>query len=159
MPTSERSTVERERKFLVATLPELPDDGRELRQGYLAIDGTVSVRVRDAGDGDRTLTIKAGHGATRTELEWPITEAEFEAAWEATGNRHVHKTRYRIPSEGHMVDFDVFHGDHGGLLLAEVEFSSEQAVREFVPPSWFGSEVTDDESFTNASLATNPLPR
>ena len=38
--------MERERTFLVADMPELPDDGTRIRQGYLAIDGDVQVRVR-----------------------------------------------------------------------------------------------------------------
>ena len=153
-----RPALERERKYLLAHLPAFPVTGTEIRQGYLAIDGTVSVRVRLAGNGPHTLTIKCGHGAVRTELEWQISEAEFETAWSHTERRRIAKTRYRVPIGAHVAEVDVFHGALDGLVLAEVEFDSYEALAEFSPPRWFGTDVTDDEMFTNASLATNALP-
>ena len=151
-------TIERERKFLVSRLPLLPPAGTELRQGYLAVDGPATVRVRDDGDDDPTLTIKAGYGAVRTELEWRITAAEFAAAWPHTNGRHIRKTRYRVPVGEHIAELDVFHDGLEGLVLVEVEFPSDTAMASFSPPDWFGDDVTDDESFTNASLATHTLP-
>ena len=147
--------VERERKYLVTRVPQLPECGVALRQGYLAIDGAVSVRVRDAADDGATLTLKAGRGAVRTELEWSLTGEQFAAAWEQTRGRRISKTRYRLPSEEHVVELDIFHDDLDGLVLAEVEFDSDDALAAFRPPDWFGLEVTDDETYTNASLAAN----
>ncbi|MEQ8842362.1 MAG: CHAD domain-containing protein [Acidimicrobiales bacterium] len=149
------STMEHERKYLVDRLPMLGNDGVELRQGYLAIDDSVAVRVRDDAAGGRTLTIKAGRGASRTELEWPIDEDEFIAAWTATRGRRIRKTRHRIPYGPHIIELDVFHGHLEGLVMAEVEFESVPAMTAFSPPSWFGLEVTDDDSYTNAALATD----
>jgi len=148
-------SVERERKFLVSNIPSLPDEGVALRQGYLAIDGSVSARVRDADTEGCTLTVKAGRGGVRTELEWPLTRDEFEAAWQQTGGRRVHKTRYRLEYGEHLIELDVFHEELDGLVVAEVEFDSEESLAAFQPPEWFGREVTEDERFTNASLATN----
>ena len=147
--------VERERKFLVADIPSLPDEGAALRQGYLAIDGSVSARVREAENEGCTLTVKAGRGGVRTELEWPLTRDEFEAAWQQTGGRRVRKTRYRLEYGEHLIELDVFHEELDGLVVAEVEFDSEQSLDAFQPPGWFGREVTEDERFSNASLATN----
>jgi CYTH domain-containing protein/CHAD domain-containing protein len=149
------ATVERERKFLVDTLPELPDEGIALRQGYLAIDGSVSVRVRDAGRDGCTLTIKAGHGAVHTELEFELGADQFAAAWEQTGGRRIHKTRHRLTHGTHTVELDVFHDDLNGLIVAEVEFDSDESLAAFEPPEWFGPEVTGDVAYTNASLAVN----
>jgi CYTH domain-containing protein/CHAD domain-containing protein len=151
-------TVERERKFLVSRTPQLPDNGVALRQGYMAIDGTVSVRVRDADAEGCTLTIKAGRGAVRTELEWPLSRDEFAVAWEQTRGRRIHKTRYRLPFDGLQVELDVFHDALDGLIVAEVEFDSEHALAEFQPPPWFGREVTDDVAYTNAALAGKARP-
>jgi CYTH domain-containing protein len=149
------STVERERKYLLAEAPAFSGSGTRLRQGYLAIDGSVSVRVREAGEAGCTLTVKAGRGAVRTELEWPLTDEQFDAAWDQTGGRRIHKTRHRVPLDEHTIEVDVFHDDLEGLLLAEVEFESDDALAAFEPPAWFGPEVTDDEGYTNASLAAN----
>jgi CYTH domain-containing protein/CHAD domain-containing protein len=152
---SQSRTVERERKFLVSMPPPLTDHGVALRQGYLAIDGTVSVRVRDATTEGCTMTVKAGRGAVRTELEWALTPEQFAAAWEQTRGRRIHKTRHRIPADGYHVDLDVFHAEHDGLVLAEVEFDTDDAMAAFCPPAWFGLEVTDDDTYTNASLSVN----
>jgi CYTH domain-containing protein/CHAD domain-containing protein len=149
------STSERERKFLIAQMPDLPEEGTTLRQGYLAIDGSVSVRVRDAGREGCTLTMKAGRGSLRTELEFGLDAEQFAVAWVYTRERCINKTRYRLPLGAHTVELDVFHENLNGLVLAEVEFDDDETMAAFAPPEWFGPEVTDDVSYTNAALAVN----
>lgn len=155
-----RSVVERERKFLVDEVPEdlVRSDVAELRQGYLAADERRSVRVRDAGPAGCTLTVKAGVGAERTEIERPIDREEFEAAWPHTEAQRIQKSRHRVPFGEHVIELDVFGGALDGLVMAEVEFTSVNAMTAFVPPAWFGREVTDDGGYTNASLALHGLP-
>jgi CYTH domain-containing protein/CHAD domain-containing protein len=150
-----QSTIERERKWLVRELPDL-DQGAALRQGYLAIDGAVSVRVRDE-DGHRTLTVKAGAGTSRTELEWRIDVDAFEAAWLATEGRRITKTRHRFPLDDHTAEIDVFGEQLDGLVVVEVEFESDDELTAFSPPEWFGREVSDDRRYTNASMAVDGL--
>jgi CYTH domain-containing protein/CHAD domain-containing protein len=155
-----RSIVERERKFLIEAVPDdLVSSGTvELRQGYLAADDRRSVRVRDADTNGCTLTVKAGSGVERTELEWPITRQEFDAAWPHTDGQRIEKIRHMIPFGDHVIELDVFAGDLDGLVVAEVEFDSISASDDFEPPAWFGPEVTDDGRYTNASLALHGLP-
>lgn len=157
---SPRSVVERERKFLVDAVPDDLDSAAtvQLRQGYLAADDGRSVRVRDAGSDGCTLTVKAGRGIERTELEWSITRQEFEAAWPHTDGQRIEKTRHLIPFGDHVIELDVFDGDLDGLVVAEVEFDSISASDDFEPPVWFGRDVTDDGRYTNASLALHGLP-
>lgn len=158
------STVERERKYLVADVPEDLDrsDAVDIRQGYLvtgAHDDHASVRVRDAGREGRTLTVKAGrHGAERTELEWTISDAQFDAAWAHTEGRRITKRRHRVRLGDRIAELDVFDGDLAGLVLVEVEFPSNEAMDAFVPPPWFGRDVTDDERYANAALAADGRP-
>ena len=87
-----RMADEIERKFLMATVPDAPvlQPGVQLRQGYLAMDGAVEVRVRRMADADR-LTVKAGAGLTRTEVELPLDPADAEALWVHTAGRRVEK--------------------------------------------------------------------
>ena len=159
-PGSPRSTIERERKFLVESIPSDLDlsDRVEIRQGYLATSTRSSVRVRDAGAEGCTLTFKAGSGAERTELEWAIDRDDFEAAWPHTDGKRIAKTRHRIADAGRVIELDVFSGAHDGLVLAEVEFESSAALRAFEAPEWFGAEVTDDDRYNNAALALDGLP-
>lgn len=152
-----RSTVERERTFLVAEPPSLDEPGTVFRQGYLALDHPVSVRVRDAGADGCTLTLKAGTGAVRTEFEWPLEPDEFEQLWKHTVGRRLAKCRHRIDGGDHLIELDVFGDALEGLVMAEVEFDDDHALEQFRPPPWFGREVTDDDRYTNASLAANGL--
>ncbi|MCF7953383.1 MAG: NUDIX domain-containing protein [Spirochaetales bacterium] len=56
-----------------------------------------------------------------------------------------------------QIELDVFSGKHDGLVIAEVEFSSQKAMEEFNPPEWFGRDVTDNPVFRNSSLACADL--
>ena len=156
-------TTEIERKFVLSEVPgaDVLGTGKELRQGYIAEEGDVVVRVRIT-DEDATLTIKAGGGLTRTEVEVSISKEEAEALWPHTDGRRIQKTRHRVagPELGdHVADIDVYAGALAGLYTAEVEFESEHAAAAFVPPDWFGREVTGEAEWTNSALARDGLPR
>lgn len=154
--------VERERKFLVEAIPDDLDltDAVTIRQGYLAGDSDVSVRIRDAEV--CTLTVKwqlaAAASGERGELEWEIARDRFESIWPATAARRVTKTRHRVPVDEVIVELDVFHGALDGLVVAEVEFEDLDAMTAFVAPDWFGPELTDDRRYTNAALAVDGRP-
>ena len=158
--TGPTSTIERERKFLIDAIPAGIDlsDHTAMRQGYLAAGEQASVRVRDAGPKGFTLTVKVGGGAERTELEWVIDREQFDAAWPHTEGRRVSKVRHRIPLDEHVIELDVFSDGLDGLVYAEVEFGSSEALDGFEPPTWFGREVTEDGRYTNAALALNGWP-
>lgn len=153
-------TTEIERKFLVADPPgaDLLGQGAHLRQGYLAEDGAVQVRVR-ISDGSAVLTVKAGRGLSRTEVESAIGAEAAEALWPHTEGRRVEKVRHRTPvGDGLVADVDVYEGGLAGLCTAEVEFPTEDAARAFQPPAWFGRDVTEEAGWDNASLARHGRP-
>lgn len=150
-------TTEIERRFLLASLPAAADPGVRMRQGYVALDGAVSVRVREA-DGAYFLTVKGGHGLVRTEVEFSMSAAEFDALWSSTAGRQIDKVRHRIPVGAHTAEVDEFGGDLSGLVIAEVEFTSTDEAGAFVPPPWFGREVTGDPRWNNAALALHGRP-
>jgi adenylate cyclase len=154
--------TEVERKFLVGTIPDgtIPSRGRPIRQGYLAEDGDVEVRVRISGD-SATVTVKAGRGLVRTEVEAAIALADAEALWAHTVGRRITKTRYLVDipgADGLVAEVDEYADSLAGLLTAEVEFASEAAANTFVPPAWFGREVTAEPGWTNARLARYGRP-
>ena len=151
--------AEIERKFLVASLPsELQlGSGTRLRQGYLALDGAVEVRLRITA-ASSVLTVKAGRGLTRTEVEAVIDRSDAEALWLHTDGRRLEKVRHRVDAGDHVADVDVYSGPLAGLCTAEVEFASEQEAGAFVPPAWFGTELTGVTGWDNASLARHGRP-
>lgn len=151
--------TEIERKFLVSDLPAASVLGRgaALRQGYLAEEDGVEVRLRLV-DGKATLTVKAGRGRTRTEVETGVDPAQAEELWPHTEGRRIEKTRYEVPLGAVVAEVDVYDDALAGLRVVEVEFPSEAEADAFEPPAWFGRELTGADGWSNASLARHGLP-
>lgn len=150
-------SVERERTWLVARLPDPLPAGIPLVQGYLPGDGEVAMRIRRAG-GRNVATVKGVGTRSRIELEWDLTRDQFDALWPMTACRRVEKVRHEVPLGGLTAEVDVFGGVLEGLVLVEVEFGSDDEVEAFRPPGWFGDEVTDDPRYRSAALACDGLP-
>ena len=66
----------------------------------------------------------------------------------------IDKTRYIVPVGDHTFEVDEFYGENDGLVVAEVELSSE--AEDFVKPEWLGEEVTGDVKYYNSMLMKNP---
>jgi adenylate cyclase len=152
--------TEIERKFL---LPEAPgwlaeNPCEEIEQGYLAVlEGRREVRLRRRG-GMSLLTVKLGAGETRREEEVELHAAQLEVLWPLTEGARISKRRYRVPHGGRTIEVDVYGADLAGLVVAEVEFGSEQASHEWAPPPWLGRELTGDRRWANESLALHGRP-
>ena len=149
--------VEIERKFL------LVGDGWRalgepvlLRQGYLSSNPDRTVRVRIEG-GQGTMTIKGRSvGATRAEWEYPIPLLDANELLDRLCEQPIiEKFRRRIALGGHTWEVDEFLGANQGLVVAEIELSSE--TEAFDKPDWVGAEVTDDRRYFNSSLIRHPF--
>ena len=155
--------TEIERKFLITDSPtDLPAEvtdasSRVMRQGYLAEEGDVEVRLRITATA-ATLTVKAGQGLQRDEVELPVTTAEAEQLWPHTVGRRLDKRRYRVERDGHTIEVDVYTGELRNLVVAEVEFPDATAAAQFTPPAWFGPELTGLREWSNAALARHGRP-
>ena len=155
-------TVEIERKFVTREPPdaELLGAGVAIRQGYLAEEGKVAVRVRIADD-SAVLTVKGGGGLSRTEVEVSISNDDADALWPLTAGRRIEKTRHRVVLDGGgglVAEVDIYAGELMGLCTVEVEFDSEAAATAFSPPAWFGRDVTGQAEWSNAALARHGRP-
>ena len=168
--------IETEKKFLVL------DDGFKaqtvksyrIRQGYLAHDSGRTVRVRIRDD-KGFLTIKGPSiiPGSRPEWEKEISLQEAEDLFALCKPGSVDKTRWIVPA-GHaggstgsptvmadpdrpsrFFEVDEFHGENGGLVMAEIELGSPDEL--FERPSWLGKEVTDDKRYYNGYLAEHPF--
>jgi len=141
--------VEIERKFLVhqGRLPKDLPDPDELEQGYLCTDPTVRVRLVSRPDGTRhaELTIKGKGLLSRAEFNYPIPAADTEALLRLC-SRGLRKRRRQLGR------FVLDHFRDRDLWLAEIELRDEG--ESFERPRWLGEEVTEDENYSNARLAT-----
>jgi CYTH domain-containing protein len=150
--------MEVERKFLVDEPPDLDgEETAEIAQGYLAAGNDGEVRLRRK-DGQTLLTAKRGAGLTRDEAEVQIDAAAFERLWPLTEGRRLRKRRHLLPHGDLSIEVDVFEGELAGLVIAEIEFESEEQASAFEPPPWLGEDVTGDPRYRNESLATRGRP-
>lgn len=149
--------IEIEHKFLVkndnwksSVISETP-----IEQGFLTTGRGLTVRVRRKG-GAAYLTVKGpSNGTQRSEFEYAIPPDDADAILQLEGaSGIISKIRYQVRAGSHTWDLDVFHGDNAGLIVAEVELSTEG--EPFDLPDWAGDEVTDDTRYFNASLAEKP---
>ncbi|MBF0544711.1 MAG: CYTH domain-containing protein [Candidatus Riflebacteria bacterium] len=149
--------LEIERKFLI-----IGDSWRNLakgilyRQGYIPAIGGTTVRVRTAGE-KGFLTLKSMTvGLTRDEYEYeiPLKDA-CEMLSLFCGGRYIEKHRYKITAGNFIWEIDEFHGANSGLILAEIELTSEDC--QFEKPAWIGREVTTDFRYRNSNLLNHPF--
>ena len=54
----------------------------------------------------------------------------------------------------HIFEIDEFFGENEGLVIAEIELTSEN--EEFEKPDWLGKEVTGDVRYYNSLLSKTP---
>ena len=142
-----------ERKFLVKNLPADLESypHKEFEQGYLCTAPVV--RVRREGE-DYVLTYKSSGLMKRREENLPLNKEAYEHLIAKADGIVITKTRYFIPQEdGLKIELDVFHGIHQGLILAEVEFPTEEAANAYQPPAWFGEDVTFSSLYHNSTLS------
>ena len=145
--------TETERKFLVKSeFRHLAITEIKIIQYYLSIDPDKTIRLRIAND-KAFLTIKSRsqkNSISRNEWEVQISVADAEEMMHICLPWRVVKTRYLIPSGKHTFEIDVFHEKNEGLVIAEIELSSED--EHFEKPDWLGVEVTGNPKYYNANL-------
>jgi CYTH domain-containing protein len=146
-----------ERKFLVdhnkwklLTKPK----GELYRQGYLVAEPNKTIRVRQTNE-KGYLTIKGiTTGATRPEYEYEIPLNEAKELLDNFSITELSKIRYKINFDSKIWEIDEFLGANHGLIVAEVELSSEEELYNI--PEWVIHEVTDQAKYYNVNLADMP---
>ena len=147
--------MEIERKFLVPRLPEGYDTHpfHQIEQAYLCTDPVVRIRQEDE---DFCLTYKGKGLLSREEYNLPLTREAYAHLLPKADGSVLTKKRYFIPldnSDHLTIELDVFEGRYAGLILAEVEFPTEEEALSFQPPKWFGRDVTFTREYQNSRLA------
>lgn len=153
--------MEIERKFVPVRLPENLEQypSARMTQGYLCTDPVIRVRQEN----DRFYITYKGSGLlAHEEYNLPLTEEAFLHLLPKCDGIVITKTRYRFPVEGHpdlTAELDLFTGKLDGLVILEVEFPTKEAAEAFVPPVWYGNDVTADPSYHNSELSRGADPR
>lgn len=145
--------MEIERKYLVHTLPDNLEQYpcRHIAQGYLNTDPVVRIR---RSDDTYTLTYKGKGLMVREEYNLPLNAESFEHLKGKIDGILIEKRRYLIPfADKYTVELDIFEGELAPLQLAEVEFETEEDAGSFIPPDWFGEDVTFSTDYHNSTLS------
>ena len=124
--------MEIERKYLLDQLPEnlTSYPCKKIEQGYLSTEPVVRIR---RSDDEYYLTYKSKGLMVREEYNLPLTKESYLHLREKAD--------------------DVFDAPYEGLYLAEVEFPDEASANAFVPPVWFGKDVTYSSDYHNSTLS------
>lgn len=147
--------MEIERKFLIKK-DRFPDNlaqypCHEIEQGYLCTEPVVRIRRQDD---EYYLTYKSKGFMTREEYNLPLTKDAYLHLKPKADGLVISKTRYLIPKKNRLtIELDVFHQEYEGLLLAEVEFPSQEEAESYCPPDWFGEDVTFSSRYHNSTLS------
>lgn len=146
--------MEIERKFLINE--DINDKGvyniEEIEQGYISFK--PEVRIRNVSNREYFLTYKSEGKCVRNEVEVRITKAQYDILFNTIKGRVIKKTRFYIMLDNNKTaEVDSYAGVLDGLVVAETEFKSLDEATAFVPPTWYGVEITDDKRFKNKYLA------
>ena len=159
--------MEIERKFLIDKIPEDIESYpfHRIEQAYLCTNPVVRIRREDD---NFYLTYKGSGMLAREEANLALTpEGYYHLLTKADGNV-ISKKRYLIPLEHPQViegspqppdeysltiELDIFDAPFAPLVVAEVEFGSVDAAQNFLPPEWFGKDVTYEPEYHNSHMA------
>lgn len=153
--------MEIEKKYKVKFLPKGFEiyPCKVIEQGYLCENPVV--RIRKSNE-EYILTYKSKFGLedqketnarVNHEVEVALNKEGYEHLKEKIDGSLIVKKRYLIPLEaGLKAELDIFEGCLDGLMIVEVEFASEEMAGNFVPPEWFGEDVTFDKRFANKNM-------
>jgi len=148
--------LEIERTFLVKNIPDLTSIKKiEIKQGYISTTPSP-LRIRKKGDAfelTKKIPLNENDYSSNEEINILLTEYEFNKLWTQV-EKFLEKNRYCIDiGENLIAELDIFKGDLSGLVFVEVEFPSQEIMQSFIPPEWFGKDVTQESFSANSFLA------
>lgn len=146
--------MEIERKFTIKQLPpNLKDYSfHQIEQAYLNTNPVV--RIRKQGE-EYYLTYKGKGFLAREEYNLPLNKESYYHLREKSDDTIISKRRYLIPiaASNLTIELDIFDAPFAPLIIAEVEFPTEEEAAAFLPPEWFGEDVTYDPAYHNSNLS------
>ena len=160
VPESKYARVERERRYLLADLPEglsRADHHLQITDNYLTGTRLRIRKVRDPKTNKWIVKFSQKFAPNPKDFSRTIItntylnalEAEMLAVFEAN---EIRKNHYPFEFDGHKFSVDMFIGDLFGLVLAEISFETDQELDNFPKPPWALADVTNNEVFTGGRL-------
>ena len=159
--------MEIERKFTVKSLPEHLEQYpfHHIEQAYLNTDPVIRIRKQDDS---YYLTYKGKGLMAREEYNLPLNEQSYYHLKEKADGNVISKKRFLIPIDrpefksdykasidhiGLTIELDIFDAPFENLIIAEVEFPSQEMAETFIPVDWFSEDVTNNREYHNSNLS------
>ena len=158
--------MEIERKFTLKKLPENLETYpcHIIEQAYLNTSPVVRIRQQDDS---YYLTYKGSGLMAREEYNLPLDKPSYQHLLQKADGNVISKRRYVIPLENPqftddfisfstpelVIELDIFATPFAPLIMAEVEFPSEEMANAFLPPDWFDEDVTMNLEYHNSNMS------
>lgn len=161
VPESRYARIERERRYLLQDLPEgltRADHHLQITDNYITGTRLRIRKVRHPKTNKWIVKFTQKFAPNPEDLSRTIItntylnaiEAETLAVFEAN---EIRKNRYRFEFEGRRFSIDMFLGDLFGLVLAEVNFETDEDLDSFPKPPFALADVTNNEIFSGGRLS------
>ncbi|HEY3581791.1 MAG TPA: hypothetical protein VGK82_14655 [Pyrinomonadaceae bacterium] len=166
VPESKYARVERERRFLLADLPEgltRADPHLQITDNYITGTRLRLRKVRDPRTNKWVVKFTQKFAPQPEDLSRTIITNTYLNALEAEtlsvfNSNEIRKNRYRFEFEGREFGVDMFLGDLFGLVLAEVSFETDEELDSFERPPFAIADVTNDVIFSGGRLSELTFP-
>jgi CYTH domain-containing protein len=161
VPESKYARVERERRYLLADLPEgmtRAEPHLQITDNYITGTRLRIRKVRDPKTNKWVVKFTQKFAPNPDDLSRTIitnlylnaTEAETLSIFAAN---EIRKNRYFYDFEDRQFSIDMFIGDLFGLVLAETDFKTDEELDKFQTPAFAIADVTNIETFSGGSLS------
>jgi Uncharacterized protein conserved in bacteria len=166
MDYTELQNMEIEKKYTLKNLPNNLESYpcRLIEQAYLNTSPVVRIRK---SDDSYYLTYKGSGLMAREEYNLPLDETSYQHLLTKADGNIISKKRYVIPLENPQfnncyqaqnppqlfIELDVFAPPFAPLIMAEVEFPNIEMADAFIPPEWFGQDVTNNPDYHNSVMS------
>ena len=164
--------MEIERKFLLKYIPDNLDSYPHhlIEQAYLCVTPVVRIRMQDE---EYYMTYKGSGMMSREEYNLPLNKEAYDHLLPKADGNVISKKRYLIPLSDEeinpeclsllngtslTIELDEFAPPFAPLLLAEIEFPTEEAAYAFQMPDWFSEDVTQDVRYHNSYMSRQVFP-
>jgi CYTH domain-containing protein len=127
---------------------------RDIIEGYLSRTPDRLQFVRIEPEGCNLLLVAQAEGA-KTEERAKVSGAQAKALMDVCQGRIMYRRNLVRIGLGLDIYLDRFEG----LELVSVQFDDASTAAAFVPPAWFGTEVSDNDAYHKASFALDGMPQ
>jgi len=157
---SKYARVERERRYLLQDLPEgltRPDPHVQITDNYITGTRLRLRKMREPRTNKWTVKLTQKFAPDPRDFSRTIITNIYLNAMEVetlgiSDANEIRKNRYPFEFEGRKWAVDMFLGDLFGLVLAEVNFETDEELDSFPKPPFAVADVTNLELFTGGRL-------